>query len=324
MAFYFMGSEPSTFTAIGTVSTSTSGGRDSKWSRIALYVTAANSRYQSALDGVAPLSATESVYLSANMNAYVNVTGEGPLLGLTAVSADGTFSGGLCGVASVTNGLRLMVNGQPFGPTFSTPTQFTGKLDVAIHQDRMVLYADGNLIHQASVDLSAVTGFDNVQFLRGNNYARCSEIAVADTPLLAVRIGTNFVTADSTDTDMTGDFSSVDETVPDDADFISATAAGQKQSFTTTSLRDETTDLKPLAVAISARGREGTLAGGPKTFGAFVKIAGTDYAAGDMAMPTEFGSSPDGPQILNVDPSTGAGWTESTALDITIGLEAKA
>lgn len=317
MAILFAASEPQSFDSIGSVSsTASSVYIDSDYTRVGLLVNQANARYVGTLTAPYTITASgsEEIWLhcagSANSNGSTNSF---PVIYLRDTS------GQVTGLSNTTPGYRAVVQGNLLGAGF-TRLSVLAQFDIQINASGVSYYVDGLLQETVNVNLDGLV-FETVEIGRGSSTWGCSEVVVSDQSTIGLRVGTSVPTSQGPDDEMTGTFEDIDETNSDDADFISSATIGQSESFGTTTLRPEGTQLVPIAVTATFRGRQGTLSGGPTNFDGFVTIGGTRFIIGSVDVPPNFGAS--AMLVANQNPSTSASWG-AEANDITFGVTSKA
>lgn len=317
MAILFAATEPQSFDSIGTVSeTSSSTYIDLDFSRIGLLVSQNNARYIGTL--ISPQTITSAggeeiwVHCSGSFNSNGNTTVY-PMIYLRDSAGDET------GLANSTPGLRAVIQGNLLGSGVVRPTGFS-QFDIKIDATGVSYYVEGLLQETVNVNLDGVQ-FTTVEVARGASTWGCGEVIVSDQSTIGLRLSTNEIVSQGDDDAMTGTYEDVDESTSDDADFVSSATIGENESFNTTSRRPVGTQLVPIAVTATIRGRQGTLSGGPTDFDTFVRIGATRYTIGGAGLPATFGAG--AMVVADLNPSTASAWG-SEANDIQFGITSKA
>lgn len=138
--------------------------------------------------------------------------------------------------------------------------------------------------------------------------------------LIGSVVETEAPTANGTDnSDGTGSYTDIDETITTDADRITLTAAGQKRSFTSPARTSTLAEV--LGVTVAARMSRGT--SGPQNFKFYLLIGGTRYYGPTTALGLGYAAYQ---YTWATNPSTGLQWTTAEANDAALqwGVEAVA
>jgi len=313
MTFYYAASEPQSFASSGSVTTTTTAGEiDTDYTRIGMRIEGTTGRYIGTLSSSVTIGASQGLWLHARiwLDANGNTT---PLPFFAAKDSLGAFTG----LSNETPGLRLYVNGTSSGTGVPRPAGNSAILDIHLTDTEVSFYLNGLL--QDTVPTTALNGlaFETIEIARGNSNIAVSEVVVADTSTIGLRVGTNVVSGQGEDTAMAGAFEDIGEAITDDATFISSGAVGQHESFTTTTLKPIGVQLVPVAVSASVRGRQGTLSGGPSDFDIFVRLGTTRYSLGSATLPASFGAGR--VVIADSNPATATEWG-TEANNIQFGL----
>ncbi|MEM6746759.1 MAG: hypothetical protein AAF608_04995 [Pseudomonadota bacterium] len=318
MTILFAATEPQSFDSIGSVnSISTAPQIDTDYSRIGCQLASANARYLATLGTSQTITALGGEELWLHGRIWISGNG-GAATAPFFYLRDTT--GAATGLSNTTPGIRPMVQGAAVGSGIVRPATAFGIFDIRIHAGGIDYYLDGLLQEAITSNLDGVT-FTSIEIERGASQVVASEIVLATTNTIGLRVGTSVVSAQGSDDAMAGDFTSVDELNTDDSDFVSSLNVGEQESFATTTLSPTGTQLTPIAVAASARGRQGTLSGGPTDFDIFVTIGANRFVIGGADMPTVFGAG--SVVVANQNPATAAAWG-AEANDIEFGLVSKA
>lgn len=317
MAILFGASEPQSFDSVGSVSGTTDASYiDSDFTRLGLLVDNTTARY------IGTLTVPQTITTAGAEEIWFHCEGGFTSAG-TAVAAPMIFlrdqNGDETGLSNTTPGLRAQVQGNVLGTGVTRPTG-RRQFDVQVTAAAVNYYIDGLLQETVAVNLDGTT-FSTIEIGGGAAEWGCSEVIVSDTSTIGLRCPTNEITGQGADNAMVGVFSDVDEAATDDADFISSATIGQNESFTTTTRVPVGSQLVPIAVTATFRGRQGTLSGGPTDFDGFLTLGGTRYTIGGTGMPVTFGA---GAMIVaDQNPATASAWG-TEANDIEFGITSKA
>lgn len=115
-------------------------------------------------------------------------------------------------------------------------------------------------------------------------------------------------TGNGANTDWTGDFSAIDETGVNDADFITTATDGAKETFTKAAIPTAYSLNKVEGVVVAFRGQ---VAADLATISGIARVSGTDYAQAPVtAVPATYG---DGGSfvVFETNPATSAAWSVS-------------
>lgn len=175
------------------------------------------------------------------------------------------------------------------------------------------LYVAGNnRLNSGTIDLSATTALRKFRFYGGTvstltvpTYV--SQVIVADEPTIGWRALTRYPNGAGATGDWTGDYTSVDETIYNDADFINSSTNGQVETFTQTG--PAITGYVVRAVCVAARAKKG--ASGPANVQLALRVSGTDYFSSSKALDLGYGAHFN---IWEQNPATTADWI-NTAID---------
>lgn len=160
--------------------------------------------------------------------------------------------------------------------------------------------------HMWSPDVGATWWFSECMFFDG-----------ADSMIASV-VETEAPTANGTDnSDGTGSYTDIDETITSDADRITLTAAGQKRSFTSPARTSTLAEV--LGVTVSARMNRGST--GPQNMKFYLLIGGTRYYSSTIALGLGYAAYQ---YAWPLNPATGLVWTAADANSATLewGIEA--
>jgi hypothetical protein len=180
------------------------------------------------------------------------------------------------------------------------------------------LYLAGTLRETAaSVDLSNVTGVTSLRSYGIDTASGhlISQVIVADEPTIGMRLASYYPSGAGATADWTGDYTSVDEVVLSDADFIYSSTNGQVELFTTTG--PSLTGYVVRAVGVYARSKKG--AAGVANLQLALRISGTNYYSANMAQ--DVGYSAYG-NIWATNPDTVGDWLVSQIAALQPGVRA--
>lgn len=189
--------------------------------------------------------------------------------------------------------------------------------------------ANGNTILEFTGDTKpgADTGIDylyigNISHLMSDDYMYLDDIIVVDTSGSYMNTWTKGLSITKLVPDGAGNYSAwtpsagnnyecVDEVTPVATDYVKATAAGNKDSYTM-SAPTGIADIS--AVVARFYGQSGN------SIKRLFRIGGADYLGGSVALPTAFGKIDD---ITYVSPASSAAWTNSDLTSLEVGMEAQ-
>lgn len=278
----------------------------------------------SSFDHLLP-SKTADFWISCYLRKSGNSNGDGFLLlyDTTYSATQGLFA--LAQTGSNTGIYRLTYwNGSAWTPasaeTFTIDNGVLYRIDyhvkIANAGGVIELYLNGVLTSTGSIDdtriTDVVTGIDKVRFgifASSPNLCYWSAMLFADEDTRAMFMAQRLPTGNGANTAWTGAFGDVDETGINDADFITSTTAGAKETFTHAALPAAwATGFSVEAVAVSYRVSAG------QNSGVVVKdlqrIGGTDYVGTSLGNNAQITPVQ---KVYNQSPATSADWTMSEA-----------
>ncbi len=178
------------------------------------------------------------------------------------------------------------------------------------------LYLNGILTATGAIDdtriTDVVTGIDKVEFgnfASGLNRCQWSAMIFADEDTRAMYMAQRLPTGNGANTAWTGAFGDVDETGINDADFITSTTAGAKETFTHAALPAAwATGFTVEAVAINYRFSAGQNSG--VVAKDLQRIGGTDYVGTSLGSNAQIAPVQ---KLLAQNPATSADWTMAEA-----------
>lgn len=210
-------------------------------------------------------------------------------------------------------GSGLVDNGSPL----SFPTDALARFDWYYLQDntngRLQIWINGVSVFNftgdtigGSLGQAAKIHFQSMG-VNSDNYGRYSGVLVADTDTRAMRLVQRLPTGNGAQTGWTGDYTSIDETGVNDADFITSASVGDTETFTFADLPSEFANSPIAAVVLSGR-MQGSLTS-PTALRGIARIGTTDYEE-DVSNPmtTSYGPTQ---IIFPLNPSNVAEWTAS-------------
>lgn len=182
------------------------------------------------------------------------------------------------------------------------------------------LYVAGTERINASVDLSGITSIRKFRALGdtagGFNFdLRLSQVIIADEPTIGWRLATLYPSGTGADTAWTGAYTSIDETVYSDADFINSGSAAQVSTFALTG--PAMTGYSVRAVVVTARARRG--ASGPQNIRMALRSSGTTYPSGsDIALGLGYAPVQ---AVWETDPATSSAWVNTAISTLQAGVK---
>ena len=183
------------------------------------------------------------------------------------------------------------------------------------------LYIAGTeLIDSGTIDLSGTTSLKNFRFYGmtsgpSTNNIYVSQVIVADEPTIGMRLGSYHPSGAGATSSWTGDYSSIDETVYSDADFILSATANQVSTFAQTG--PALTGYVVRAVGVSTRSKCGV--GGPQNLRHALRSASTNYfSSADIALDVGYESQL---TIWETDPATSAAWVNTATSTLQPGVK---
>lgn len=250
----------------------------------------------------------------------------GPNRMLTLLNSDGVQV--LTLYISTANAVLYQWNGATYGSTQISTNMFAGSRDSGLRKVTIKvvcgasgsfdLYSGETLVGTLPITNAAVDNIAQVRIhgYNGNSiYHYFSEIMAADYDLRDARYMCKLPSGDGTYTDGTGSYASVDDPVLDDSDAVKLPVVGNKRSFTHGAIA-----LPPgysiEAAVMNVRGRIG---GAPTDAKLFVKHGASE--AGSAGLGFNTGYEPRS-ALFEVDPSTGAAFTEAGFNATEFGIEA--
>ena len=140
---------------------------------------------------------------------------------------------------------------------------------------------------------------------------------VADYCTIGHTVRAQVPTGNGTHTDWDGDYTSVDDGAINDADTITSTSVGEKETFTAPNYSSTPIGSVIKAVAVTARARNDGGAS-PQNFTPILRIGSTDYlATGSPPLNSGFSGTC---VIFPEDPSTSLDWASVTNVNTEFGV----
>lgn len=173
------------------------------------------------------------------------------------------------------------------GATVTAPS--TSKQEIDIFYDaqasgNLKLYIGGTERFAYAGDLS---GCANIAEIRLKGYAfagvatgRWHGVMVADIPLIGYRLGTFYPSGAGSDSGWVSGFTTIDEAVHNDGDYIASATANQISTFALTG--PDLTGYAVAAVGVAARAKRG--ASGPANLQLTLRSGGTNYFSASKAL----------------------------------------
>lgn len=217
--------------------------------------------------------------------------------------------------------------GSAWSTLAQTPTGFTGRNRIDVHiklaaSGWVRLYVGGALLLNFEGNTEAGTGMVSRVILGSGQgsasyVCRHSAFMFSDVDTRPLDFYQRLPTGNGADTAWTGDYTAVDETGINDADFIKAASVGDTETFTFPALPAETNARKLEALVLSGRSRS---AGSIQHIKGISRVGGTNYEEPAMydASPT-FNAQQ---WIIPVNPATGNPWTGTEVDGAQFGVRA--
>lgn len=162
-----------------------------------------------------------------------------------------------------------------------------------------------------------------VRFYTGSNStstsrATYSEIVIATTQTTDLHVFQRAPTGNGNYTTWAGSYTDVDEQGYSDADFISGTTNGEKESFTTGARTIGSLEVK--AIAVHARAKRDT--GGPQNLQMMLRNGSTDHFSSNVpGLTTTYGPVE---AIWELDPATSSKWSATDAGNASLNFGVQA
>lgn len=154
----------------------------------------------------------------------------------------------------------------------------------------------------------------------GSGKSYISSMIFADTPTASYNFRQLALTGNGANTGWTGDYTSVDETAYDDADYIEAAAPDLVETFTAADMASPADASTYVAVVISGRMSAGPTA--PVDIEGVVRVGGVDYTApAELALTTSLAPNR---WIFETNPATGQYWIGTEINAAEFGVKSKA
>lgn len=163
---------------------------------------------------------------------------------------------------------------------------------------------------------NSATGVDAFRFANNGNACLHTEVVVADTSTLQMKVATLVKTGAGNYTAWTGTFADVDEAILDPSDVIYSGTGGQRISFTLSDLSATADDLNVLGVYQVSYAKKG--ATGPQNLQHSLRISSTDYDSSNLN-PTSAYTRLVTEWLTN--PATSAAWTAAAVNALEPGYE---
>jgi hypothetical protein len=178
------------------------------------------------------------------------------------------------------------------------------------------LYSSGTLFADSGIiDLSAVAAVTNIAARGPALYQGISQIAVSSDPTIGWRVGTTYPSgAGTTNTFTSGTSADVDETIYSDADGLTSDTANQIATFATTTILPSGFACKGLSVTV--RAKRGTT--GPQNMQIAIRTHATNYFSPTIALGVGYGAYC---YVWELNPNTGAVWTDAEIAAVEIGVK---
>lgn len=207
------------------------------------------------------------------------------------------------------------------GSAVTATTDSVQEIDIAIvgndASGTATFYLAGTERTTATADLTTVVGVKTfrsygIDTAAGHHLSQC---IIADEPTIGMRLATYYPNAAGATGDWTGDYTSVDETVFSDADYIYSATNGQIELFTTTG--PALTGYTVRAVGVYARSKRG--AAGPANLQLAIRVNGNNYFSASKAQSVGYSAYGN---IWSQNPDTSADWLNAAATGLQPGVKA--
>lgn len=170
----------------------------------------------------------------------------------------------------------------------------------------VAFYINGILQMEATgLTMTYAPDVTKIRFGELNSRNIVSQIIMADEPTIGWRVGQSYMTSNGANTAWTGDYTSVDEALLNEADYIYSGSADQIETYGHT-LVPSLTGYNPRAVAVSARARRG--GSGPQNIQLAIRSGSTNYFSGTKSLDLGYSAVQ---HVWETNPDTSLPWTVS-------------
>lgn len=314
MTIYFAGGEMGAFvpTDSSVAESDTAGGYNSAFARTSMRVTGSTAQYAESAD----FSAPDECYYHFDFST-ISGANSGDAFVLNASGTDVfrvQFTGSALQMQALISAVWTNV-GSAVPITLSSVQTVDLYIDGNTASGTATLFLSGQERTTASPDLTAVTGVTNIRTY-GTGYGTygISQIIVADVPTISWRLATVELTGAGANTAWTGTYTSVDETIYSDADFIYSGTPNQVETYTGTT--PTLTGYTIRAVGVYARSKRG--ASGPANLQLALRVNATDFFSASKAQSIGYGAYGN---IWEDNPDTGVDWLVADLSNTQFGVK---
>lgn len=181
----------------------------------------------------------------------------------------------------------------------------------------LALYVGGTKRGEATGDLSLVTGIDKVVPDQASGASFCfSQFIIADEPTVGWRLTTMVIDGAGADSDFTGAYTYVDETVSNDTDYINSSTNGDVSTFAQSPVAS-LSGYTIKAVGVYCRAKCG--ATGPQNLQLALRSGGTNYFSDTKALDVGYDSYG---YVWNTNPASAGAFLASEIDPLQIGVKA--
>lgn len=215
---------------------------------------------------------------------------------------------------------------QNTGSTFSFSSSISSDFDLHVvcgASGSFTLYKDNVSIATGSISSANMDNVAQLAMWAGANHLNdarpCwSELIIATEPTNDWHVFYRAPTGNGNYTTWAGSYTDVNENGYNDADFISGTTNGEKESYTTSARSIGSLEVK--GIAVSARALRDTT--GPQNLQMLVRNGSTDnFSSNVSGLGTSYGPVQ---AIFETDPATGNNWSASDAGNATLNFGVQA
>lgn len=186
---------------------------------------------------------------------------------------------------------------------------------VNITSGEMAFYISGTQMRRVTgLSLGHLSGVTHCRLFSDTLPRFLSEVIAASENTIGWRLITRHANGTGGETGWTGTYTSIDELVTNDADFISAASTGLRETFTQTG-PSVPSNYQVKAVALGIRGKAGTTVTGVK---GLLRIGGANYASSTFTLGSGYTANC---PVWETNPATSAAWAVSDLSSLEFGVE---
>lgn len=171
----------------------------------------------------------------------------------------------------------------------------------------VALFSSGTEMTSGTADLSHLSTVDRARHYANYSHNYISQCLASTESTIGKRLMTAVPSGAGATSAWTGDYTTVDEAVTNDGDFLNSTTAAQVETMVATPV-GSMTGYTASAVVVSARAKRG--GSGPQNIQMALRSSGTDYFTGTKALGVGYAPVQG---IWEEDPATTSAWTSSAA-----------